>query len=169
MGAARRAGVDEAALTDLGNYQPTTGFPSDLDSVVRFTQQLLRANRVDDEVFQTLLQAHDARWLVELHRLDRSLCRARRHSPDGFEVNPVDPTVRLPEAKAPAGLGIGTKRPPSQQRVPLVTSRDQVAEKHRMMFDLLEVTARPGPSARHSAAQPGAWQANFGCGRVAQH
>ena len=42
------------------------GLPADERDIVVYTRQLMRTNRVEQAVFDALLQRHGAQWLVEM-------------------------------------------------------------------------------------------------------
>jgi hypothetical protein len=65
-GAARRNGAAGPALDAVANRTALDGLPEDEALVIRFVRGLLQNNRVDQDVFDALLAAHDPRWLVEL-------------------------------------------------------------------------------------------------------
>jgi 4-carboxymuconolactone decarboxylase len=66
VGAARRAGVPEATIDLLrAKGDPAALAPEERD-VILYTRQLMRANRVDQTLFDALKNRHDARWMVEL-------------------------------------------------------------------------------------------------------
>jgi 4-carboxymuconolactone decarboxylase len=66
VGAARRAGVREEVIDLIrAKGDPATLPPEERDIVV-YAQQLARHNRVDQAVFDALLQRHGVPWLVEL-------------------------------------------------------------------------------------------------------
>ncbi len=66
VGAARRAGVAEATIDLLRAKGDAAGLPEDERDIVTYTRQLLRANRVDQALFDRLKDRHGAQWLVEL-------------------------------------------------------------------------------------------------------
>jgi len=65
VGAARRAGLREAAIDALRARSEAGLTPEELD-IVRYARQLVRTNRVDQALFDTLKDRYGAQWLVEL-------------------------------------------------------------------------------------------------------
>jgi 4-carboxymuconolactone decarboxylase len=66
VGAARRAGVPEATIDLLRAKGDPAALPEDERDIVLYTRQLLRANRVDQALFDRLENRHGVQWLVEL-------------------------------------------------------------------------------------------------------
>jgi 4-carboxymuconolactone decarboxylase len=65
-GAARRAGVREEAIDLIrAKGDPAKLLPEERD-IVTYARQLARTNRVDQAVFDVLLQRYGKQWLVEL-------------------------------------------------------------------------------------------------------
>src|SRR5712691_10718669 len=133
---ALKAGVVRQSVAAVADRRPAAELPEPERTVVLFAQQLLRDNRVDGEVFDRLLTAHDAQWLVEL-----TVWIGRYAALSGilnaFEVTHASPAEVLPSVPAPA-------RPPSTGRAPLaaprvapIVTREQVPEEHRVVFDAL--------------------------------
>jgi 4-carboxymuconolactone decarboxylase len=102
--------------------------------VVLYVRQLLQDHRVEREVFDRLLQAHDARWLVEL-----TVWIGRYAALSGllnaFEVTHPSPVEVLPSAPGPARTPGRVRAPLSAPRLTPVTRRDQVPAAHRSVFD----------------------------------
>lgn len=66
VGAARRNGLAEPVI-DLIRAKGDPGtLPADERDIVTYTRQLMRANRVDQAVFDALKNRHSVQWLVEL-------------------------------------------------------------------------------------------------------
>jgi 4-carboxymuconolactone decarboxylase len=66
VGAARRNGVPEATIDLLrAKGEPNALAPDERD-IILYTRQLLRTNRVDQSLFDTLKDRHGVKWLVEL-------------------------------------------------------------------------------------------------------
>ena len=66
VGAARRAGVREAAI-DLIRAKGDPGtLPAEEAEIVTYTRQLMRTNRVDQAAFDALQKRHGAQWVLEL-------------------------------------------------------------------------------------------------------
>jgi 4-carboxymuconolactone decarboxylase len=129
---ARKADVSENTIAALRDGLEVAGEPEPL-AVVQYAQQLVRVNRVDASVFGALLSAHDARWLVELTAwIGRYAALAGILN--AFEVAPP------PDAEVLPDLGSRPKRTSARAvekapRVPLLTSRDLVAEAAQPVFD----------------------------------
>ncbi len=66
VGAARRAGVPEATIDLLRAKGDPAALPADERDIVTYTRQLLRANRVDQALFDRLKGRHGEQWMVEL-------------------------------------------------------------------------------------------------------
>jgi 4-carboxymuconolactone decarboxylase len=62
---ARQAGVSDAAIEAVRD-RATAGLSEDQAAIVSFAQQVVSGNRVDQDVFDALVQRHNVRWLVEL-------------------------------------------------------------------------------------------------------
>jgi 4-carboxymuconolactone decarboxylase len=63
---ARNAGMREPAIDAMRSGGDTSHLEPDERDIINYTRQLLRKNRVDQELFDALVQRHDVRWLVEL-------------------------------------------------------------------------------------------------------
>jgi 4-carboxymuconolactone decarboxylase len=134
--AARRAGIGDGAIAAVRDRAGVDSLPDDEATVVRYVEQLLRTNRVDDEVFQALLQAHSARWLVEL-TVWIGRYGALAGILNSFEVSPASDAEYLPEmprdASVPAAAG---SRPlGAAPRLAPITERESVADGDRATFD----------------------------------
>ena len=66
VGAARRAGLREEAIDLIRAKGDPASLPVEEREIVAYTRQLIRANRVDQEVFDALAKRHGAQWVVEL-------------------------------------------------------------------------------------------------------
>jgi 4-carboxymuconolactone decarboxylase len=66
VGAARRAGVREEAIDLIRAKGDPAKLPVDEREIVTYTRQLMRNNRVDQAVFDTLKNKYGVPWLVEL-------------------------------------------------------------------------------------------------------
>jgi 4-carboxymuconolactone decarboxylase len=66
VGAARRAGVREAAIDLIRAKGDPATLPDEEREIVAYTRQLVRTNRVDQAAFDALTKRHDTQWLVEL-------------------------------------------------------------------------------------------------------
>lgn len=66
MVAARREGLREEAIATVRDGRDPTGLEPDEAAIVTYVQQLLRTHRVEQTVFDGLLQRHGVQWLMEL-------------------------------------------------------------------------------------------------------
>lgn len=66
MVAARREGLREEAIATIRDGRDPSTLEPDETAVVLYVQQLLRNHRVEQPVFDALLEKHDVQWLVEL-------------------------------------------------------------------------------------------------------
>ena len=134
--AARKAGVEEASIEAVRDRSGLESLATDERTVVDYVRQLLQRNRVDDAVFQSLLQAHEARWLVEL-TVWIGRYGALAGILNAFEVRPAAGAEALPESAESAGSpsGIRPLPPFSALRLPLLTARENVADEDRPVFD----------------------------------
>ena len=62
----RRVGLREEVIDLLRAKGDPAALPADERDIVVYTRQLMRTNRVEQAVFDALLQRHGAQWLVEL-------------------------------------------------------------------------------------------------------
>jgi hypothetical protein len=62
----RNQGLREEAIDAIRNRADVSGLEPDERDIVLFVRELLRTNRVSDEVFHRLIERHGERWLVEL-------------------------------------------------------------------------------------------------------
>jgi len=62
----RSAGLREEAIEIVRNRGDVSGLEPDERDIVLFVRQLLRNNRVEQDLFDELKQRHGERWLVEL-------------------------------------------------------------------------------------------------------
>jgi 4-carboxymuconolactone decarboxylase len=62
----RSVGLREEAIEAVRNRAPVDGLEPDERDIVTFVRQLLRNNRVEQSLFDELIQRHGVRWLVEL-------------------------------------------------------------------------------------------------------
>jgi 4-carboxymuconolactone decarboxylase len=133
--AARAAGVSEDAIKAVTNLQDVDALSDEEATVVRFTRQLLRERRVEGAVFDTLLQAHGPRWMLELASW------IGRYSAltgflQGFEVWPAPEAEQLPAIENGQGQPSGAIRAPlGSPRISPITGRDEVDEADRGIFD----------------------------------
>ena len=121
---ARKAGVSEATFAAVANGGPLDGPPPEEAAIVHYTRQLLRDNRVDSAVFDPLLAAHGARWMVELTGWIGRYS-ALSFVLNTFEVLPAAGKEPLPERPPAASAPRRNARAPlGSPRVALIASRD---------------------------------------------
>jgi 4-carboxymuconolactone decarboxylase len=63
---ARNAGMREEAIEAMRGGADVSGLEPDERDIITYTRQLLRANNVDQDLFDALKDRHGVRWLVEL-------------------------------------------------------------------------------------------------------
>jgi alkylhydroperoxidase family enzyme len=63
---ARNAGMREEAIVVMRDGADASGLEPDERDIINYTRQLLRNNRVEQGLFDTLKDRHGTRWLVEL-------------------------------------------------------------------------------------------------------
>jgi 4-carboxymuconolactone decarboxylase len=63
---ARRVGLREDVIDLLRAKGDPSSLPEDERNIVLYSRQLMRSNRVEQPVFDALLQRHGKQWLVEL-------------------------------------------------------------------------------------------------------
>jgi 4-carboxymuconolactone decarboxylase len=63
---ARRSGLNEAAIDVLRAKGDPSALAADERDIVLYARQLAQTNRVDQTLFDGLLQRHGAQWMVEL-------------------------------------------------------------------------------------------------------
>ena len=134
VGLARTAGVSEQTLAAVRGGGSLEGLPAEEATVVRYVQQLMRTNRVEGDVFDALLSAHDPRWMVEL------TAWAGRYAAlagilNAFEVSPAPDAESLPPAATSMPARREARAPLPAPRVRPITQREQVAEADRGVFD----------------------------------
>jgi 4-carboxymuconolactone decarboxylase len=66
MVAARREGLREEAIAVIRDRLDPASLEPEETAIVQYVQQLIRSNRVEQSVFDFLLDCHNAKWLVEL-------------------------------------------------------------------------------------------------------
>lgn len=66
VGAARRAGVPETTIDLLREKGDPSGLPAEQRDIIVYTRQLMRTNRVEQAVFDSLRERFGVQWLVEL-------------------------------------------------------------------------------------------------------
>ncbi len=64
--ASRRVGLRDEVIDLLRAKGDPSRLPADERDIVVYSRQLMRTNRVEQAVFDALLQRHGAQWLVEL-------------------------------------------------------------------------------------------------------
>jgi len=131
---ARKAGVPAETIDTVRERRSAAGLPGSERAVVLYVQQLLRNNRVESDVFDELLKAHDPRWLVELTGWIGRY-GALAGILNAFDVTPAAPVDVLPAVPGPLPSGSKVRAPLAVPRVTPVSRRDQVAEEHRAVFD----------------------------------
>ena len=92
---ARKGGVREDAITAVRDRKDASGLPPDERAIVTYVRQLLRTNRVDQEVFDELKDRHGVSWLVELTGIvgHYGLVAGTLNA---FEVTPAPDAEQLP-------------------------------------------------------------------------
>ena len=66
VGAARRAGVPETTIDLLRAKGEPSALPAEQRDIINYTRQLMRTNRVEQGVFDSLRERFGVQWLVEL-------------------------------------------------------------------------------------------------------
>ena len=131
---ALKAGVPRQSVTAVAERGPAAELPEPERTVVLYAQQLLRQNHVDQEIFDSLLKAHDARWLVEL-----TVWIGRYAALSGilnaFEVTHAAPAEVLPSVPTSTRRSAAVRAPLASPRIAPIVRRDQVSEEHRAVFD----------------------------------
>ena len=131
---ARKAGLAAETLDAVRDRRPVAGLPGPERAVVLYVRQLLESNRVESEVFDQLLNAHNARWMVELTGWIGRY-GALAGILNAFEVTPGAPAEALPADPRPVARAAKVRAPLATPRITPITRRDQVAEEHRAIFD----------------------------------
>ncbi len=62
----RKAGTRDEAIEAVRNNADVSALEPDERDIITFVRQLLRTNRIEQDLFDSLLARHDERWLVEL-------------------------------------------------------------------------------------------------------
>jgi 4-carboxymuconolactone decarboxylase len=114
-------------------------------AAVLYARQLQQTNRVESDVFDRLLAAHDPRWMVELTTWIGRYA-ALSGILDAFEVTHPSPAEVLAAVPAVASARARVRPPLSSPRVTPITRRDQLAEADRSAYDA--VTEGRGGSVR---------------------
>lgn len=63
---ARNGGVSEEAIEAARNSGDVSNLPDDERDIITFVRQLLQKNKVQQDLFDALVQRHSERWVVEL-------------------------------------------------------------------------------------------------------
>src|ERR1051325_3446522 len=63
---ARKAGMREEAIDAMRSSADVSRLEPDERDIITYTRQLLRTNRVEQDLFDALVERHGVRWLVEL-------------------------------------------------------------------------------------------------------
>jgi 4-carboxymuconolactone decarboxylase len=130
---ALKAGVARQTIVAVAERRPASELPEPTRTVVLYARQLLRDNRVEDDVFDRLLRAHDPRWLVEL-----TVWIGRYAALSGilnaFEVTHASPAETRPSLPA-AARGAAARPPHATPRVAPIVRREQLAAAHQDVFD----------------------------------
>jgi 4-carboxymuconolactone decarboxylase len=66
VAAARRNGVGDEVIDLIRAKGDPAKLPAEEREIVTYTRQLMRANRIDQAVFDALRKRHNEQWLVEL-------------------------------------------------------------------------------------------------------
>jgi len=129
---ARKAGVGATTIDAVRDRRSVDGLPSAERAVILYVRQLLQNNRVESNVFDELLKAHNPAWLVELTSWIGRY-QALAGILNAFEVTPNAPAEVLPAA--PRAASGKARAPLPAPRVTQISRRDQVPEPHREIFD----------------------------------
>ena len=134
---ARKGGISEATLSATRDNSALAGLPPHEATVVSYTRQLMRSNRVEQNTFNALLNAQGPQWLVELTGLI-SRYAALAGILNSFEVLPKADAEPLPLPMPHASISSGPVAPlHATPRVVPITAREQVAEADRATFDAM--------------------------------
>jgi 4-carboxymuconolactone decarboxylase len=68
-GASRRAGISEETISLVRERGDPSKLPQDEAEIVTYVQQLMRKNRVDQKVFDSLKDKYGVPWLIEMTAL----------------------------------------------------------------------------------------------------
>jgi 4-carboxymuconolactone decarboxylase len=131
---ARKAGVPAETIDTVRERRPVDGLAGPERAVVLYVRQLLQNNRVESDVFEQLLKAHDSKWLVELTGWIGRYA-ALSGILNAFDVTPGAPVDVLPAVPRRPAAPTRTRAPLAAPRITPITRRDQVAEEHRPIFD----------------------------------
>jgi 4-carboxymuconolactone decarboxylase len=131
---ARKAGVPAETIDTVREWRPVDGLAGPERAVVLYVRQLLQNNRVESDVFEQLLKAHDSKWLVELTGWIGRYA-ALSGILNAFDVTPAAPVDVLPAVPRTPAAPTRARAPLAAPRITPITRRDQVAEEHRPIFD----------------------------------
>jgi len=131
---ARKAGVPAVTIDLVRDRRGVIGMSGPEMAVVQYVRQLIQTNRVEPNVFDQLLQAHGAQWLVEL-TVWIGRYQALAGILNGFDLKPTMAAEELPAMPRAAAIGSAARAPLATPRIEPITRRDQVAEAHRPIFD----------------------------------
>jgi len=131
---ARKAGVPAVTIDLVRDRRGVIGMSGPEMAVVQYVRQLIQNNRVEPNVFDQLLQAHGAQWLVEL-TVWIGRYQALAGILNGFDLKPTMAAEELPATPRPAATGSAARAPLATPRIAPITRRDQVSEAHRPIFD----------------------------------
>jgi 4-carboxymuconolactone decarboxylase len=134
------AGVSERTMRLVAEDSVLEDVPTREALVVSYVRQLVRTRRVDDDTFDRLLELHGPRWILEL------TAWAGRYGAlagilNAFQVGPAQDAAKLP-ARTPGIVPItppSVRTPLSAPRVAPITSREQLDESDRPVFDMIAV------------------------------
>jgi 4-carboxymuconolactone decarboxylase len=131
---ARNAGVSTATIEAMRYESALEGLPGQEALVARYARQLLQSNRVENDVFKSLLEAHGARWMLDLTAwIGRYAALAG--IVNCFEVLPGPDAEVLPDPSGVAPPPAPVRSPLPEPRIVQITSREQVAEADQGVFD----------------------------------
>jgi 4-carboxymuconolactone decarboxylase len=131
---ARKAGVAASTIDAVRDRGPVSGMSDAERAVVLYVRQLLQTNRVESEVFERLLRAHDPRWMVELTAWIGRYA-ALSGILNAFEVTHPSPAEALPAVPAIAAAPATVRPPLATPRLTPITRREQLAEADRSAYD----------------------------------
>jgi 4-carboxymuconolactone decarboxylase len=66
VGAGRRAGLREEAIAVVKERREVDGLEPHEKEIITYVRQLLRKNRVDQDVYDALVARYGAQWLIEM-------------------------------------------------------------------------------------------------------
>src|SRR2546428_6085576 len=130
---ARKAGLAAETIDAVRDRRPVAGLPGPEQAVVLYVRQLLQNNRVESEVFDQLLKAHDPQWLVELTSWIGRYA-ALSGILNAFEVTPGAPLDALPAGPRSAAASTKARPPLDVPRITPITRRDHVPAEHPSIF-----------------------------------